>query len=294
MPRRSWIGGTLLTTAWLVGCDRPSGQGGAGKDTAVVFIAASLTNAIRPQLDSFAAAQGVTLLAESGASMEHVRKMTELHRIPDLILLADDDVFPRHLAPNYTTWWADFARNRMVVAYTDKSKAAAEISATNWHQVLTRPGIEVGRADPSLAPVGYRTLTLFAVTAVRLRQPSLAQKLVENAPAKNVRSNAAELAALLDAGELDYIYEYESLARSHGFRYIVMPAEVTGRPVVYALAIPTKAPHKQAAERLLEFFLSEPVRPKLRANFVDMMDRPVVHGTGAPAFLGKPVSTGTP
>lgn len=288
MPRTSLAGGTLLLAASLAACDRPSGQGNAsGKDTAVVFIAASLTNAIRPQLDSFAAAKGVTLLTESGASMEHVRKLTELHRIPDLILLADDDVFPSHLAPNYTTWWADFARNRMVVAYTDRSKAAKEISDTNWFRVLTRPGIEVGRADPMLAPVGYRTLTLFTLSALMYGDASLAKKLVENAPAKNVRSNAAELAALLAAGELDYIYDYESVARAQKFNYIVMPPAVTGRPVTYALAIPTNAPHRKVGERLLEFFLSDSVRPKLRARFVDMMDRPVVHGTEAPGFLSK-------
>jgi len=274
--------------ASLAACDRPSGQGiASGKDTAVVFIAASLTNAIRPQLDSFAAAKGVTLLTESGASMEHVRKLTELHRIPDLILLADDDVFPSHLAPNYTTWWADFARNRMVVAYTDRSKAAREISDTNWYRILTRPGIEVGRADPTLAPVGYRTLTLFTLSALRYGDASLARKLVENAPAKNVRPNSAELAALLETGELDYIYDYESVARAQNFKFIVMPAAITGRPVTYALAVPTNAPHKKVGERLLEFFLSDSVRPKLRARFVDMMDRPVVHGTNAPEFLGK-------
>ena len=288
MPRRSQLGGILLSAALLVACDRPAGQGSAsGKDTAVVFIAASLTNAIRPQLDSFAAARGVTLLTESGASMEHVRKLTELHRIPDLILLADDEVFPQHLAPNYTAWWADFARNRMVVAYTERSKAANEISDANWYQVLTRKDVEVGRADPMLAPVGYRTLTLFALASLKYGDASLAKRLVENAPAKNVRSNAAELAALLAAGELDYIYDYESVARAQHFKYLVMPPEITGRPVTYALAIPINAPHKKTGEKILEFFLSDSVRPKLRTRFVDMMDRPVVHGTGAPGFLLK-------
>src|SRR5688572_18323281 len=133
MPNSSLRLGIFLS-ATLVACDRPAGQ--AGKDTVVVFVAASLTNAIRPQLDSFSAATGVTVLTESGGSMEHVRKLTELQRIPDLLLLADDEVFPKHLAPNYTTWWADFARNRMVVAYTDRSKAASEINEANWHQVL--------------------------------------------------------------------------------------------------------------------------------------------------------------
>jgi molybdate/tungstate transport system substrate-binding protein len=280
-------GAFIVVAASLVACDRPAGQGTASKDTVVVFVAASLTNAIKPQLDSFSAATGVTILTESGGSMEHVRKLTELHRIPDLLLLADDEVFPKYLSPNYTTWWADFARNRMVVAYTDRSKAANEISDANWHRIVTQPGIEVGRADPTLAPVGYRTLTMFALAALRYGQPTLAQRLVENAPAKNVRANAAELAALLAAGELDYIYEYESVARAQNFRFIVMPPEITGRPVTYALSIPTKAPHAKAGERLLEHLLSAPTKASLRQRFVDMMPAPVVHGTGAPEFFGK-------
>ena len=219
--------------------------------------------------------------------MEHVRKVTELHRIPDLLLLADDEVFPKHLAPNYTTWWADFARNRMVVAYTARSKDAKAIADSNWFRIVTRPGIEVGRADPTVAPVGYRTLSLFALAELRYQQPGLARRLVENAPEKNVRGNAAELAVLLAAGELDYIYEYESVARAQNFNFIVMPPEITGRPVIYALSIPLKAPHKAAAERLLEHLQTPAVKASLRASFVDMMTVPVVHGTGAPAFLNR-------
>src|SRR5207237_5418477 len=39
-------------------------------------------------------------------------------------------------------------------------------------------------------------------------------------------SDLAELAALLEAGELDYIVEYESLARSHHFRFVALPPAV--------------------------------------------------------------------
>jgi molybdate/tungstate transport system substrate-binding protein len=279
----------IMAATSLIACDRP-GEGGAtasGKDTVVVFIAASLTNAIRPQLDSFSAATGVTILTESGGSMEHVRKLTELHRIPDLLLLADDEVFPKFLAPNYTTWWADFARNRMVVAYTGRSKASGEIGDSNWFRVVTRPGIEVGRADPNLAPVGYRTLSMFLLAELRYGQQGLAKRLAENAPPRNVRANAAELAALLAAGELDYIYEYESVARAQNFRFVPMPAEITGRPVTYALSIPIKAPHPGPAERLLEHLGSAATKSRLRGSFVDMLEVPVVHGTGAPESLSR-------
>ena len=57
--------------------------------------------------------------------------------------------------------------------------------------------------------------------------------------------------------------------------------------MTYALAIPTNAPHKAAGEQLLAFLLSDSVKTKLRARFVDMIDRPVVHGTGGPDFLTK-------
>jgi molybdate/tungstate transport system substrate-binding protein len=268
----------------LLGCEKTSG---GDKDTVVVFVAASLSNALRPQLDSFAARTGTRVLTESGGSMEHVRKITELQRVPDLLLLADDEVFPKHLAPNHIGWWADFARNRMVVAYTDRSRGRDSITDANWHAVLSRSGVEVGRADPNLAPVGYRTLSMFVLAALHYGQVDLAQRLAANAPAKNVRANAAELAALLAAGELDYIYEYESVARAQGFRYILMPPEITGRPIMYALSIPTRAPHAAAGARLLEFLTGAAVRANLRGAHVDMLEIPVVHGDGAPAFLAK-------
>ena len=173
---------------------------------------------------------GTIVLTESGGSVEHARKITELHRIPDLVILADADVFSRMLAPQHVTWWATFARNRMVIAYTDRSAAHDSITVQNWVSVLTRPGIEVGRSDPKLAPVGYRTISLFARAESVYQKPGLAARLLDNAPSKNVRANAADLAALLAAGELDYIYDYESVARANGFRFVQLPVEITGRP----------------------------------------------------------------
>jgi molybdate/tungstate transport system substrate-binding protein len=173
----------------------------------------------------------------------------------------------------------------MVVAYTDRSAGAAEIDESNWFRVVTQPGVEVGRADPNLAPVGYRTLSLFLLAELRYLQPGLAKRLAENAPARNVRGNAAELAALLAAGELDYIYEYESVARSQKFRYVVLPPEITGRPVTYALSIPARAPHARSAERLLAFIESDAVKQRLRDAWVDMMPAVAVHGEGAQAAL---------
>ena len=197
----------------------------AAADTLVLFVAASLTKPLQPVLDAFTAQTGIVIQRESGASLEHVRKITDLHRIPDVLLLADADVFPRYLVPAHATWYADFARNRMVVAYTPKSKHAGEITPENWTSILQRSDVEIGRTDPSIAPVGYRTLLMFQLAERFYRKPNLAASLLEHSPNRNIRPNAAELAALLAAGELDYIYDYQSVAESNGFGYVALPPD---------------------------------------------------------------------
>ena len=46
-----------------------------------------------------------------------------------MIGLADYEVFPNLLMPGQVTWYAQFARNRMVIAYTDHSKFATGLTA---------------------------------------------------------------------------------------------------------------------------------------------------------------------
>src|SRR6476620_5274296 len=101
-------------------------------DTLVLYLAASLSKPMQPLLDAYAARTGTVIQRESGASLEHVRKVTELRRMPDVLMLADAEVIPQLLVPKYATWYAEFARNRLVVAFTSKSKHASEINAGNW------------------------------------------------------------------------------------------------------------------------------------------------------------------
>jgi len=283
--------GSVVAAVALVvlGCGSRGGvDARAGdKDTAVVFVAASLNNAFRAEFDSFTARTGTVVLMESGASVEHARKITDLGRVPDLIVLADEDIFPRLLAPRHVTWWATFARNRMVVAYTDRSRLHDSITAGNWYEIVTRPGVEVGRSDPKIAPVGYHALEVFTLAERRYARPGLEKRLLASAPPKNIRGNAADLAALLAAGELDYIYEYESVARANGFRFVQLPDEVQGTPVRYALSIPLQAPHPRAALAVTEDVLSDAARARFRAAHIDMLETPVMNGTQAPPSLAR-------
>lgn len=267
---------------------------------------------MRAALDTFAARESITVEQESAGSIETARKLTELHRTPDIVAVADHEVIPMLLMPSHTSWYAQFARNRMVVAYTDQSRGANEITASNWWQIVTRPGVQVGRAEPSLDPNGYRTLLVWQLAERFYREPRLGERLAASAPRRNVRPMEAALVALLQAGELDYIWSYESIAEAANLRYIRLPAEidlsavehsgayasasvrisgktpresttVRGEPIVYGFTIPKGAPHPKLALRFASFLLSVDGRRVLRAAKLDALERPLFVGSDVPS-----------
>jgi molybdate/tungstate transport system substrate-binding protein len=304
---------TLCGLLVLGGCSSsPDVKKVSGRDTLVVYDAASLAGPMRAALDTFARRTGAVVSEEHGASLELARRITELHRVPDVIALADQEVFPELLMPGATSWYAAFARNRMVIAHTDRSKHAAELTPDNWRSIVLRNDVLFGRTDPALAPAGYRTLLVYKLAETFYREPGIAARLEAKTPPRMLRGNAAELAALLSAGELDYIIDYESLARAQKFKFIQLPAEIdlgdpghasayaeasvrvwngrdsvtrTGAPILYGLSIPRAAPHPGAGERFVAFLIGDDGKGILRRAYVDALDHPKIVGDSVPASL---------
>ncbi len=308
MTRHLILGLTTMLAAACAGT-----RGDQAPRTIVVFNAGSLARPLRAALDSFAARQGVQVSQESAGSLESARKLTELGKIPDVIALADEDVFPQLLVPAHASWYVRFAHNRMVLAYTPKSREAATITSANWWQVLTRLGVETGRSDPQLDPNGYRTLLVLQLAERMYARPGLAAELLRAMPARNVRSKEADLVGLLQAGEFDYIWSYESMAKNLGLNFVQLPEAIDlsspadsalyaaasvrvrgkgadsvtfrGKPIVYALSIPRGAPHFELAAQFVRYLLSADGRRVLRAEGLDALEAPRVVGIGAPAGL---------
>lgn len=277
--------------------------------TVQLYAAASLAAPLQPVRDSFARRTGATIAEEHGGSLELARRITELHRVPDVIALADQEVFDELLVPSATRWYARFATNRMVIAYTARSRHAREMSAASWWRVLLRDDVLVGRTDPALAPAGYRTLITFALAEQFYHQPALAARLAARSPSRLQRANAAELAALLEAGELDYIVDYESLARAHGFQWVRLPAEIDlgdvrqaaryatasvrvrsgrdsvirrGAPIMYGVSVPRQAAHAAAGAQFVALLLAPEGRAMLRRQHVDALEHPQLVGDSVP------------
>jgi len=310
-----------VVTATLVACAKK--EAAPADQVIVVFNAGSLARPLRAALDSFTAGTNIRVEQENAGSVETARKLTDLHRIPDLVGSADYQVFPKYLMPAQTTWYARFARNRMVLMYTLKSKLASTIDSTNWYKVLETKGVQTGRADPALDPNGYRSLIVMELAEQYYKQPGLTKRLVANSSAHIVRPKEVDLMGLLQAGEIDYAWSYESVAQAAKLPYVTLPraidlsdptrtadyeratvkipgnsmkdsVELKGEPILYGFTVPRNAPHKALGERFAAFLVSDTGKRILAREHLDPLPAPIYVGDSIPQILTEPASTRSP
>jgi molybdate/tungstate transport system substrate-binding protein len=279
----------------------------APPDTVVIFEAGSLVSPIGSVAAGFTARTGIAVRTESGGSLAQARKLTVDHRIPDILALADAEVIPRLVIPRYASWYARFARNRVVIAYSDRARGAPKMSDSTWWKVLTSTGVRAVRSDPNLDPGGYR-----AVIAARLAErfydrPGLARSLLEHSVLYSSFPGRANPDSLLRSGSVDYAWIYESYALDKGLHFQRLPAQVDlsdpadsaiyatislrvagatnrdtitvrGTPIIYGLTIPRGAPHRAAAEHFVNYLFSPEGRAALRHGHMEPLAPPVLVG----------------
>ena len=232
---------------------------------------------------------------ESAGSRTTIRKVTELGKQADVIGSADYAAIEQLMFPDYADWYVKFSTNRMVIAYTDRSRYADEINGDNWYDVLTRDGVEYGHSDPDADPCGYRTLMVFQLAEKHYGVAGLDDRLNERCPEKNVRPKSVELINLLESGDMDYAFEYQSVAVQHGLKYVSLPVEIdlssvdqagfysnaqvevagkepgttqtqVGEPIAYGVTIPKNAPRPDLALLWVEFLLGPDGRAVLERD----------------------------
>lgn len=162
----------------------------------------------------------VDLLREAGGSTKMARLISEVGKPADLMASADYKVIDNNLMPKFADWNIRFATNQLVLCYTDQSKHADTVTADNWHEILREKGVVWGHSDPNLDPCGYRSLMVLQLAEKFYGIPGLYQQLIDNRPMKNVRPKSVELVNLLKTGNMDYAWEYLSVAVQHGLKYV--------------------------------------------------------------------------
>ena len=318
--RMSVMFGAFMLIAGLglmAGCAREEAPPPTAVDPAPVVVGEEETAKVEGTLNVFHAASlarpfeeiekllearnpGLDVVRESSSSRLACRKVTELARKADIIATADYTMVQSMLMPEHTDWFVSSARNRVVLAYSDQSKYQSEINTDNWYEILLRDDVEFGYADPGQAPVGYRTLLVWKLADIyyadKKGDVSIFDDLLAACPEKNVRPHCNELIPLVQSLGLDYIFEYQSVARQHNLQFVQLPAEIDlsseklgeyygqaeveveggergemitkkGKPVVYGTTILTDAPNRPAALAFMELLLSAEGQGVMEDNF---------------------------
>ncbi len=261
-----------------------------------IFNAGSLTAPFAQVSEAFNKIHpDVQILAEAAGSATTIRKVTDLGKECGVIGSADYTLIPELMFPQYADWYIIFASNEMCIAYTDQSKFADEINSNNWYQILQREGVTFGRSDPDQDPCGYRTLMVWQLAEKYYKAPGLYDSLY-GSPNNRMRPKEVDLIALLQSGDLDYAFEYSSLAEQQNLKYVKLPPEINlsdvdfqdsyaqakveiagtepgetitmvGKPIVYGVTIPTNFPRQELAIAWVDFLLSDQGMAIMKANF---------------------------
>ncbi len=324
----------------------------AARTPLVVFAAGSLIIPFDALEDAFEARYPqIDVQAEYHGSIQVIRHATELHKSIDVVATADAALVPMLMyAVNnpdtgqpYANWHIRFASNHLALAYQPGSLYADEINAENWSQVLARSEVKVGLADPRFDAVGYRMLMAFALAerdqvnytlfgpmfdgqftlpVTIFRDDTLTTltvpEVLETSRSAHIllRGASVQLVSLLEAGELDYAFEYESVIRQHGLEMLALPDAVNlgaveqdafyhqaqvrldfqrfasvepvfnGETIAYGITIPSSAPQPEAAAQFIAFLLGPEGRAVMENLYHPMLAQPLADGyDNLPAVL---------
>jgi len=264
--------------------------------TLIIFHAGSLTIPFTELSKAFQKKYPrVQILREAAGSRTCARKIIDLGKPCDIMASADYTVIDNLLIPEHADWDIAFATNEMVIMHRPDSRFANEINSTNWPDILLSKGVYYGHSDPNNDPCGYRTLLTWQLAELYYKRPGLYQQLVSHCPPKNIRPKETDLIALLESGELDYLFIYRSIGEQHHMPYVTLPDQINlksaryadfykqavvkisgkkpgewiikrGKPMIYGITICNNAPNREAAIAFIRFLLSPEGQAIMAAN----------------------------
>ena len=308
------------------------------KTPLVVFAAGSLIIPFAEIETAFEAKYpDIDVLAEYHGSIQVMRHVTELHEEIDIVATADAMLVPMLMyATNnpdtgrpYADWYIRFAGNKLCLAYTPDSLYAQELTLENWPEILSRPDVRYGLPDPRFDAAGYRAMMAFALYENSIQQYDRFKtmfkdqfsfpvtiyredgyttihipEILETKSNSHIliRGASVFLIALMESGDLDYAFEYESVVKQHGLEMLQLQPEVNlgsedlldfyknvevkldfqrfssveprfiAEPIEYAITIPDSSPNPEAAELFIQFLLGDEGKAIMSGNYHPLLE----------------------
>lgn len=271
----------------------------------------------------------VDIVLESGGSAEIVSRAITQEQAgenpPDIIASADYALIPERLYDDdYANWYIAFARNEMVLCYRDDTLGSEDIAnGRTWYDVLRTAPVSYGHSNPDHDPCGYRTLLVIQLAQKYYHDEAADFGLTSDPNADGlydvlipggehergrtggtndarpggseeiVSKKSVDLIVALETGDLDYAFEYRSVADQHKLNFIELGGYVNlsktnvelpgvedfyreasveimkmpgppptysakhGKPIVYGVTMPLRAENKDLAVEFIKLLLSE-------------------------------------
>ncbi len=214
------------------------------RPTVSVFYAAAFEPVLHVLLPQAEREQDCVIASETGGSGNLMRKVTELGRDCDLMLLADGAYFKTRGNGRFS-WRLEFMADELVLAVGQRAPRP-DAAERDWVPVLLDPAVRLGRADETISPAGVRTRRVWQIRE-QAGSPGLEAALL--ARTALVADDVGTLSARLKAGDIDYAFLYRTTCLMQDIRYIRLTQEQD--PIRYALSIPANAIHREKAEALV-------------------------------------------
>jgi len=302
----------------------------------------------------------VDIVLESGGSAEIISRAIAQEQAgenpPDIIASADYALIPERLYDDgYADWYIAFARNKMVLCYRDDVPGSQDMASgtRTWYDVLRTAPVSYGHSNPDDDPCGYRTLLVIRLAQKYYHDEAADFGLTPDPSANGlydalipgtehergrkggtsdarpggseeiVSKKSVDLIIALETGDLDYAFEYRSVAVQHGLNFIELDDHINlsktdmelpgvedfykaafveimkmpgppptyaakrGKPIVYGITIPLHAENKDLAVEFIKLLLSETGRNIMEAKSGQPFIEPVIcdHPENLPAGL---------
>jgi molybdate/tungstate transport system substrate-binding protein len=214
----------------------------------------------------------------------------------DLFVSADYRVIPEHLESitnPVASWEVVFASDPIVLAYNHSANALKGMTARNWSTAIVASGVTLGTPNASSDPLGVNAILVLELEDALEHDGGAfyghfftggeGAVAVATTSVKYVAENVA--ATALGEGEVDAYLTYQSYAIADHLPYLSLSPSVNlggtsstnvtnygtastkvttstgtatdvGAPVLFALTVPTTAPHPVLGIAFAEFLLS--------------------------------------
>jgi molybdate transport system substrate-binding protein len=273
--RVAWLGIGLLTAVWHMQAPAASAA-----RTVNVLYAGSLVNLMEHGIGpAFDKATGNTFQGYAGGSGLLANQVKGKLRHGDVFISANPKVNIALMGSSngdWVTWYIAFAQSPVVIGYNPSGRFAADFKTKPWHQVLTEPGIRIGRTDPKLDPKGALTLALMQQAETTYKVPGLAQQVL-GAPENPAQVLPEEtLVGRLQSGQLDVGFFYSTETSDAKIPAIDLPAAVAPK-AVYTITVLRDAPNPTGADQFVAFLLGADGAAVMKAHGLDVQ-KPTLTG----------------